>query len=250
MCYMHHIAVTGYLPRCAVLYDQNAVYCLSVAQRTWYVYHHNVTWWLHYNDVVMSAMASQITSLTIVYRTVYSGADQRKHQSSASLAFVREIHRSPSIHNGCFMYTSNIWNLYKSCFSSSRCTVTVHLEYFFYICSCLQFVSYVLILPVSDVVLYHATQWLFVWHCVFYVSIHLYFDLSTKAPTVRSDQRFSMSYIDKNVFAGDSFDFICFIAEEMTVKTFVKCYLNSLRPRLNRRPFADDIFKCIFLNEN
>ena len=41
----------------------------------------------HYNDVIMSAMASQITSLTIVYSTVYSGADQRKHQSSALLAF-------------------------------------------------------------------------------------------------------------------------------------------------------------------
>ena len=37
----------------------------------------------------MSVMASQITSLTIVYSTIYSGADQRKHQSSASLAFVR-----------------------------------------------------------------------------------------------------------------------------------------------------------------
>ena len=36
----------------------------------------------------MGAMASQITSLTIVYSTVYSGADQRKQQSSASLAFV------------------------------------------------------------------------------------------------------------------------------------------------------------------
>ena len=47
----------------------------------------------HYNDVIMSAMASQITSLTIVYSTFYSGADQRKHQSSASLAFVRTIHR-------------------------------------------------------------------------------------------------------------------------------------------------------------
>ena len=40
----------------------------------------------------MGAMASQITSLTIVYSTVYSGAE---HQSSASLAFVRGIHRSP-----------------------------------------------------------------------------------------------------------------------------------------------------------
>ena len=42
----------------------------------------------------MGAMASQITSLTIVYSTVYSGADQRKHQSSASLAFVTGIHRA------------------------------------------------------------------------------------------------------------------------------------------------------------
>ena len=47
------------------------------------------------NDAIMSAMASQITSLTIVYSTVYSGADQIKHQSSASLAFVRGIHRWP-----------------------------------------------------------------------------------------------------------------------------------------------------------
>ena len=36
----------------------------------------------------MTMMASQITSLTVVYSTVYSDADQRKHQSSASLAFV------------------------------------------------------------------------------------------------------------------------------------------------------------------
>ena len=43
----------------------------------------------------MGAMTSQITSLTIVYWSVYSGADQRKHQSSASLAFVRGIHRWP-----------------------------------------------------------------------------------------------------------------------------------------------------------
>ena len=41
----------------------------------------------------MGAMASKITSLTIVYSTVYSDTDQRKHQSSASLAFVWGIHR-------------------------------------------------------------------------------------------------------------------------------------------------------------
>ena len=49
----------------------------------------------HYNDVIMSTMESQITSLTIVYSNVYSDADHRKHQSSASLAFVRGIHRWP-----------------------------------------------------------------------------------------------------------------------------------------------------------
>ena len=50
----------------------------------------------------MTTMASQITSLTIVYSTVYLGADQRKHQSSATLAFVRGIYRWPVNfpHNG------------------------------------------------------------------------------------------------------------------------------------------------------
>ena len=43
----------------------------------------------------MSAIASQITSLTIVYSIVYSDTDQRKHQSSASLAFVQGTHRGP-----------------------------------------------------------------------------------------------------------------------------------------------------------
>ena len=50
----------------------------------------------HCNDVIMSVMASQITSLTSVYSTVYSCADQRKHQSPASQAFVRGIHWGPA----------------------------------------------------------------------------------------------------------------------------------------------------------
>ena len=50
---------------------------------------------LHCCDVIMGATASQINSLAIVYTTVYSGADQRKPQSSASLAFVRGLHRWP-----------------------------------------------------------------------------------------------------------------------------------------------------------
>ena len=50
---------------------------------------------VHYSDVIMSGIASQITSLTIVYSTVYSDADQRKHPSSASLALVWGFHRGP-----------------------------------------------------------------------------------------------------------------------------------------------------------
>ena len=49
----------------------------------------------HHSDVIMGTMASQIASLMIVYSTVYTGADQRKHQRSASLAFVRGIRRWP-----------------------------------------------------------------------------------------------------------------------------------------------------------
>ena len=63
--------------------------------RQWFVYAAQVMQRLHYSDVIMGAMASQITSLTIACSTVYSGTDQRNHQSSASLAFVRGIHRWP-----------------------------------------------------------------------------------------------------------------------------------------------------------
>ena len=52
-------------------------------------------WSKQYDDVIMIAMGSQITSLTSVYSNVYSGTDESKHQSSMSLAFVRGIHRWP-----------------------------------------------------------------------------------------------------------------------------------------------------------
>ena len=50
---------------------------------------------IHHSDVIISATVSQITSLTIVCSTVYSVANQIKHQSSTSLASVRRIHRGP-----------------------------------------------------------------------------------------------------------------------------------------------------------
>ena len=73
---------------------------------------------IHYSDVIMTTMAVQITSLPVVYSIVYSGADQRKHQSSASLAFVWGIHRDRwiprtkcQLRGKCFhLMTSSWWS--------------------------------------------------------------------------------------------------------------------------------------------
>ena len=59
----------------------------------------------------MSAIASQITSLTIVYSIVYLDADQSKHQSSASLAFVWGIHRGPGTGEFLAQMASNAENV-------------------------------------------------------------------------------------------------------------------------------------------
>ena len=72
--------------------------------------------YLHYGDIIKSAMVSQITSLTIVYSTFYSVSDQSKHQCSASLAFVRGIHRWPvnsphkrPVTRKCFHLMTSSW---------------------------------------------------------------------------------------------------------------------------------------------
>ena len=92
--FIYHVS-TGIWP----LKLNNVVFSHYVPQKSrCYIDIHGI----HYCDVIMGAMASQITSLTIVYWTVYSGVNQRQHQSSASLTFVREIHRWPmnSRHKG------------------------------------------------------------------------------------------------------------------------------------------------------
>ena len=70
----------------------------------------------HDNDVIMTTKASEITSLTVVYSTVYSDADQRKHQSSASLVFVWGIHRdrwiprtNGQLRGKCFNLVTSSW---------------------------------------------------------------------------------------------------------------------------------------------
>ena len=68
----------------------------------------------------MGTVASQITSLMIVYSIVYSGTDQRKHQSSASLALVRGIRRDRwiprtkgQLRETCFHLMTSSWNVGK-----------------------------------------------------------------------------------------------------------------------------------------
>ena len=86
----------------------------------------------HYDDVIMTTIASQITSLTSVYSTVYSDADQRKHQSSASLAFVWGIHRDRwiprtkgQLRGKCFQLITSEWWFYKD-ISISKCPFYSH----------------------------------------------------------------------------------------------------------------------------
>ena len=70
----------------------------------------------HYDDVIMTTITSQITSLTSVYSTVYSHVDQRKHQSSASLAFVWGSHQDRwiprtkgQLRGKCFHLMTSSW---------------------------------------------------------------------------------------------------------------------------------------------
>ena len=78
-----------------VLYVMSLNSCVSVSEMRYF----------HYSDVIMSAIASEITGVSIVYSIICSGADQRKYQSSTSLAFVRGIHWWPakSPHKGPVM---------------------------------------------------------------------------------------------------------------------------------------------------
>ena len=96
----------------------------------------NPVW--QYHDVIMNMVASQITSLAIVYSSVYSDADQRKHQSSASLAFVWGIHRGPVIFphkwpvtrkmfpfDDVIMRVKFVWKIVNS--SAFHCSTTFHI---------------------------------------------------------------------------------------------------------------------------
>ena len=80
----------------------------------------------HYNDVIMGVIASQITSITILYSIVYLDADQRKRQSSASLTFVRGIHREPVNSPHKWPVTRKIFPVDDVIMSTSELSVVDH----------------------------------------------------------------------------------------------------------------------------
>ena len=88
----------------------------QIAQKDALICFDDDIWSMHYIDVIMITMASQITSLTVVYSTVNSEPDERKHQSSASLAFVWGIHRDRwiprtkgQLRGKCFHLMTSSW---------------------------------------------------------------------------------------------------------------------------------------------
>ena len=84
-------AIWPSLSPCTVINPILPTYLLARDGEIWHIYCNFKHSDLPYSDVIMGAMASQITHPTIVYSTVYSGVDQRNHQSSESLASVRVI---------------------------------------------------------------------------------------------------------------------------------------------------------------
>ena len=117
--------------------DEDSVFSAHYQSETWWLIirenwvHSRASCWKvcsfsshHYNDVIMGAMASQLTS-------VYSGADQRKYQSSASLTFVRGIHRSP-------VNSSHKWPVTRKMFPFDD--VIMHSQFPCKFSECVQFV--------------------------------------------------------------------------------------------------------------
>ena len=95
----------------------------------------------------MGVMASQNTSLTFVYSTVYSGADQRKHHSPAPLAFVRGIHR----------VTGHKWPVTRKMFPFDNIIMSVYGS----VCMCVCWMCVCVCMEERSAVLWDGREWCF-----------------------------------------------------------------------------------------
>ena len=205
----------------------------------------------------MRAMASQITMLTIVYSNVYAGTDQRKHQSSASLAFVRGIRRWPenSRHKGpvtrkMFFYwwrhyvdvnffwigrinlDPKLWFQIESTYSVSQDICTRFL-----LCCALLwlYIDFPISIRLTSLALWQSND------C----------PSASKATLMNMDKYFMWIHYERLHNHNKA-------KHNKTVYIFLGIYctsllwdlfMNTLRPRQNGRQIPDN-FKCIFLNEN
>ena len=107
---------------------QNKIFPPRVFFTEWFIFHKPQTGPAHYIDVIMTTIASQITSLTLVYPTDYSDVDQGKHQSSASLAFVWGIHRDRWIPHTKGQLRGKCFHLMTSSCVSHSTSTTIYLK--------------------------------------------------------------------------------------------------------------------------
>ena len=121
-------------------YKQSYVEFILVTRQIFiFVYHQHH----QYSDVIMRVIASRITGVSVVCSTVCPGADQRKHQSSASLAFVRGIDRwLNSTHNGpvtgksFHLMTSSWFQWFRCYFNSAHIALVTYMPIVFWIVLC------------------------------------------------------------------------------------------------------------------
>ena len=103
------------------------IYLLRISDTTWRDKALEIL--AHYNGVIVGAMASHITNIAVVYSTVYSDVDQRKHHSSTSLALVRGIHRWPVNSTRKWPVTRNMFRVNDVIMSAIFCCVMTLSHY-------------------------------------------------------------------------------------------------------------------------
>ena len=145
----------------------------------------------HYIDVKMTTVASEITSLTVVYSTVYSDADQRKHHSSASLAFMWGIHRDRWISHTKGQLRRKCFHLMTSSCNHFTCSTLLNKQL------CMMMMMKMMMMVVMVVVMFgdgdlhhHHNLYLFIYSLLYIYSLfhhhhhnhHLWPSMAVKSP--------------------------------------------------------------------
>ena len=212
----------------AVLYET----ITKTTHRKVFACFHGYMYWFpqapHYIDVIMTTMASQITSLTVVYSTVYSDADQRKHQSSASLAFVWGIHRDQWIPRTKGQLRGKCFHLMTSSYVIP-CGATFILCGHEYNCFC-QIDNYFLLLTIQTGLLYtYLWNVQVVWTCLSLLrNMNMTFWPNAVSPTLSVEVKWAWDVTD------------CSFAERLSAIKATKLILRSFIFFNVKSPYGGD----------